>query len=217
MADDTSNEAVDVYWSFRSPYSYLATRRLRALGAKHGVRVRPRPVYPLAVREPGFFKQVRPQWVPYLLTDVVRLADYLGRPIAPLNPDPIVMDLSTGEVDADQPHIGRLTRLGILAAEDGDDRGWAFLDAVSTCIWSGQAWTAERVLADAVAAEGFDLDAMDAQQSADHDRLEAAIDANQTEQAKHHWGVPMMVWRGEAFFGQDRLDLLEWRLEQRQT
>jgi len=30
----------------------------------------------------------------------------------------------------------------------------------------------------------------------------------------NHWGVPLMVFEGEAFFGQDRLDVLEWRLEQ---
>lgn len=213
MSDYAVQEGVDVYWSFRSPYSYLATQRLRAMARDRDIPIRPRPVYPLAVREPGFFKQVRPQWVPYLLTDVVRLADYLGRPIGMLDPDPIVMDLSTGEVDEYQPHIGRLTRLGVLAAEVGNVSGWAFLDAVSTCIWSGQAWTTGDVLAKAIAAEGFDLTAMDAQQTAERDRLEAVIRENEAEQAKHHWGVPLMVYRGEAFFGQDRLDLLEWRLD----
>ena len=29
-----------------------------------------------------------------------------------------------------------------------------------------------------------------------------------------HWGVPLMVFEGEPFFGQDRFDLLKWRLEQ---
>ena len=206
--------SVDLFFSFRSPYSYLATKRLREMAAERDIPIRPRPVYPLAVREPGFFKKIRPQWVPYLLTDVVRLAEYLGRPIGMLDPDPIVMDLSTGEVDENQPHIGRLTRLGVIAAEDGAARGWAFLDAVSACIWSGQAWTKGDVLAEAVAAEGFDLAAMDAQQTAEQDRLEAVIRGNEDEQAKHHWGVPLMVYRGEPFFGQDRLDLLEWRLDQ---
>lgn len=214
MHKSETQDGVDVYWSFRSPYSYLAAKRLRAMAAERDIPIRPHPVYPLAVREPGFFKQVRPQWVPYLINDVVRLADYLGRPIGMLDPDPIVMDLATGEVDANQPHIGRLTRLGVLAAEEGDARGWAFLDAVSTCIWSGQPWTRDGVMAEAVAAEGFDLAAMDVQQAEDQPRLEAVIRDNETEQAKHHWGVPLMVYRGEAFFGQDRLDLLEWRLDQ---
>lgn len=213
MSGEAMQDGVDVYWSFRSPYSYLATKRLRAMSETRDIPIRPRPVYPLAVREPGFFKQVRPQWVPYLINDVMRLAEYLERPIGMLDPDPIVMDLSTGEVEADQPHIGRLTRLGVLATEEGIARGWAFLDAVSTCIWTGQAWTKDGVLAEAVAEEGFDLAAMDAREASERDRLEAVIRENEAEQAKHHWGVPLMVYRGEAFFGQDRLDLLEWRLD----
>lgn len=213
MGEAAMQDGVDVYWSFRSPYSYLATKRLRSMAAAREIPIRPRPVYPLAVREPGFFKQVRAQWVPYLINDVVRLAEYLGRPLGMLDPDPIVMDLTTGDVDANQPHIGRLTRLGVLAAEEGDARGWAFLDAVSTCIWSGKAWTKGSTLADAVEAEGFDLAAMDVHQVAEGDRLEAVIRDNEAEQAKHHWGVPLMVYRGEAFFGQDRLDLLEWRVD----
>jgi 2-hydroxychromene-2-carboxylate isomerase len=38
------------------------------------------------------------------------------------------------------------------------------------------------------------------------------IAENQAAQDPHHWGVPLMVFEDEAFFGQDRLDVLEWRL-----
>lgn len=207
-------KTVDVFWSFRSPYSYLATKRLRALAETWEVRVRPRPVYPIAIRTPEFFSEIRPQWIPYLLNDIVRLSQYLGLPFGPLNPDPVVMDMATREIAAEQPHIHRLTRLGILACEQSDDTGWAFMDEVSTVIWSGQAWTEGSVLADAVARAGLDLKAMDDQQARDEGRLTAAIEANQAEQDKYHWGVPLMVFEDEGFFGQDRLDLLEWRLEQ---
>src|SRR5262245_42659955 len=37
---------VDVFWSFRSPYSYLATPRLAELAAAYDVELRIRPVYP---------------------------------------------------------------------------------------------------------------------------------------------------------------------------
>lgn len=207
-------KTVDVYWSFRSPYSYLATKRLRAMADKWEVRVRPRPVYPIAIRTPEFFSEIRPQWIPYLLNDIVRLAQYLELPLGGLNPDPVVMDMTTREIAADQPHIHRLTRLGILACEQGDAEGWAFMDEVSTSIWSGEAWTEGTVLAEAVARAGFDLAELDAQQEAEKDRLTKAIEANQAEQDKYHWGVPLMVFEEEGYFGQDRLDLLEWRLEQ---
>ena len=41
------------------------------------------------------------------------------------------------------------------------------------------------------------------------------VEANQIAQrAAGHWGVPMMTFNGEAFFGQDRFDQLKWRMEQ---
>ena len=49
---------VDLYWSFRSPYSYLATPRLRALARAYDVDIRVRPVYPLAIRTPDFFAEL---------------------------------------------------------------------------------------------------------------------------------------------------------------
>lgn len=213
-AKNNSMKTVDVYWSFRSSYSYLAAKRLRALPEKWDVRVRPRPVYPIAIRTPEFFAEVRPQWVPYLMRDIVRLSQYLGLPLAPMNPDPVVMDMATRQISDDQPYIHRLTRLGILACERGDAEGWAFIDEVSGAIWSGQPWTTGTVLADAAARAGFDLAEMDAAQEAEQERLTAAIEANQADQDPHHWGVPLMVYEDEAYFGQDRLDVLEWRLEQ---
>ena len=208
-------KTVDVFWSFRSPYSYLATKRLRGLQDKWEARIRPRPVYPIAIRTPDFFANAPDQWVGYLLRDVFRLSQYLERPIGQLQPDPVVMDMTTREIAPDQPHIHRLTRLGILACEASDETGWAFMDEVSSVIWSGQKWTEGTVLADAVARAGLDLADLDARQEAETDRLEAEIDANQTAQNEGgHWGVPLMVFEGEPFFGQDRIDLLEWRLEE---
>ena len=89
------------------------------------------------------------------------------------------------------------------------------MDEVSSVIWSGQPWTTGTILADAAARAGLDLVALDAREQAETDRLEAEIDINQAAQtAGGHWGVPLMVFEDEPFFGQDRIDLLEWRLEQ---
>ena len=207
-------KSVDVFWSFRSPYSYLATKRLRGLSQKWDVRVRPRPVYPLAIRTPDFFAGIKPQWVPYLMNDIVRLSQYLELPLGSMNPDPVTMNMFTREIAEEQPHIHRLTRLGVLACEVSDEAGWAFMDEVSTLIWSGGAWTEGTALADAAARAGHDLAGLDVRQEAEKDRLTEVIEASQIVQDKSHWGVPLMVFEDEAFFGQDRIDLLEWRLEQ---
>lgn len=208
-------KTVDVFWSFRSPYSYLATKRLRALPEKWEVRFRPRPVYPIAIRTPEFFADAHPQWTGYLLRDIVRVSQFLGLPLAPMQPDPVVMNMATREISDDQPYIHRLTRLGILACEAGDETGWAFLDEVSHVIWSGQPWTTGTVLPDAAARAGLDLAELDKREIDERARLDAAIEDNQGAQEKGgHWGVPLMVFEGEPFFGQDRIDLLEWRLGQ---
>lgn len=205
----------DVFWSFRSPYSYLATRRLVGIARDYDVEVRMRPVLPIAVRIPGFFQQVNPLWPPYLMRDTMRIAEHEGLDYAWPQPDPIVQDFATREVAAEQPYIYRLTRLGIDAVERG--RGLAFVDEVSQVIWSGRVrgWHEGSHLADAATRAGLDLAAMDRAVTADPARYDAIIDANQHDlEAAGHWGVPTMVFAGEPFFGQDRLELLLWRLGQ---
>jgi len=62
---------------------------------------------------------------------------------------------------------------------------------------------------------GLDLAALETEAAAQAARLDAAIADNQRAlEAAGHWGVPTMVFEGEPFFGQDRIDLLVWRLRQ---
>jgi 2-hydroxychromene-2-carboxylate isomerase len=205
---------IDLYWSFRSPYSYLATPRLVELSQRCDLDVRVRPVLPIAVRIAGFFDRVNPLWPPYLLRDTLRIAQSLGLPYAWPRPDPIVQEFPSRKVAAEQPYIHRLTRLGVLAAERG--RGLPFLDRVSRLIWGGTAgWNEGAHLAEAAARAGCDLAEMDAMVAREAARLDGVIGENQNDLEKAgHWGVPTMVFRGEPFFGQDRIELLVWRLRQ---
>ncbi len=207
---------VDVFWSFRSPWSYLATPRLRTLSEQYEVQVRFRPVYPIAIRTPEFFLNAPAQWPAYLMRDSKRVAEFLGMPFVWPNPDPVQSKMTDGRMDysVPQPYIHRLTRLGVLAEEQG--RGIEFADEVSRTIWGGTAnWHEGDHLANAAQRAGLDLAKMDAVLEQRVAELDAAISANQA--AHHeagHWGVPTMAFRGEPFFGQDRLDLLQWRLQQ---
>jgi len=206
---------VDLFWSFRSPYSYLATRRLVGLAADYDLDIRVRPVLPIAVRLPGFFQRVNPLWPPYLLRDTMRIAQYQGIDYGWPRPDPIVQDVATREVAAEQPYIYRLTRLGVAAVQRG--RGLPFIDEVSQIIWNGKiaGWNEGPHLADASARAGLDLGELDAAIAADPGAHDAVIAENQRDlEAAGHWGVPTMVFESEPFFGQDRIDLLVWRLQQ---
>lgn len=205
----------DLFWSFRSPYSYLATGRIVELTRRFDVDARVRVVLPIAVRIAGFFDRVNPLWPPYLMRDTMRIAESLGIPYAWPQPDPIVQDFSTRKIATEQPYIYRLTRLGALAAERG--RGLPFIDEVSKVIWSGTVagWHEGTHLAAAAARAGCDLAEMDAAIVRDAERLDAAIAQNQSDlEAAGHWGVPTMAFSGEPFFGQDRIDLLMWRMRQ---
>ncbi len=206
---------VDVFWSFRSPYSYLVTPRLRRLTTDYDVEVAVRPVLPLAVRNRRFFKEVNPLWPPYLMRDVVRLAEFHDMTIGWPRPDPIVQNLVTMEVSEEQPYIYELTRLGISAAEQG--RGLDFIYEVSQIIWSGEVdgWDKGDHLERAVERAGLDLAGMRATVESNPGRFDERIERNQQDlQIAGHWGVPTMVFEREPFFGQDRFDVLKWRLEQ---
>ena len=73
----------------------------------------------------------------------------------------------------------------------------------------------EPLTAEAAARAGCDLAEMDTTIVREAAALDAEVDQNQRDlEAAGHWGVPTMVFQGEPFFGQDRIDLLVWRLRQ---
>lgn len=206
---------VDLYWSFRSPYSYIVVPKLIELERDWDAKVNVRPVLPIAVRQPDFFAQADPLWFSYLMRDCVRSAEFAGLPLRWPRPDPVVMDFATRTYPKEQPYIHRLTRLGVLASERG--QGLPVLRAISHLIWSGETdgWHEGDHLARALAGVGCDLAEMDAVLAAEADRLDAVIKQNEADQRLGgHYGVPLMVYAGEPFFGQDRYDQLVWRMEQ---
>lgn len=204
----------DIFWSFRSPYSYLATRRYVELAKEYDLTLNLRPVYPLAIREPDFFERNHPNWLAYTFRDIFRVAQYLQIPMGPPRPDPIVQDISTRKISEAQPYIYRLTRLGQAAARRG--KSLAFCDEVSRLIWGGaENWHEGEHMAIAAESSGLDLEELDAEALLDADKLDEEIADNQSALvAAGHWGVPTLVFEEEPFFGQDRIELAVWRMKQ---
>lgn len=210
-----SGLSFDLFWSFRSPYSYLLTPRLVELAHEFDVTCNVRIVYPIAVRQADFFANADPLWFFYLMKDTYRTAQFLGMKYRWPSPDPVLMDPATRTYPKEQPHIHRLSHLGVAAARRG--RGLDFIGEVSALIWNGETdnWHEGDHLARAASRAGLDLADMDADVSADEAGFVAEVETNQTDQRKGgHYGVPLMVIDGEPFFGQDRFDQLKWRLEQ---
>jgi 2-hydroxychromene-2-carboxylate isomerase len=208
--------SIDVFWSFRSPWSYLATPRLAEWQRRYRLEVRFRPVYPIAIRTPEFFDRIHPLWPRYLVLDAHRVSQFLGLPFVWPRPDPVVQLRENGRMRTaeDQPYVHRLTRLGILAEEQGC--GIDFAEAVSRTIWGGtENWHEGDHLERAAADAGLELAKLDDRARTEVDRIEKVIAENEADHTTAgHWGVPTCVFRGEPFFGQDRLELLLWRLEQ---
>lgn len=207
---------IDVFWSFRSPWAYLAVPRLRQWQHEYQLKVNLRPVYPIAIRMPDFFQTLHPLWASYFMKDLFRVAEFLELPLVWPNPDPLVFyidDSGLRQIAEEQPYIYRLTRLGIVAAEMG--HGIEFADEMSRLIWGGTVnWHEGEHLALASEKAGLDLEELDKLVISDADRLESEIEKNQTDhESAGHWGVPTCAYRGEPFFGQDRLDVLLWRLK----
>lgn len=207
-------DVIETYWSFRSPYSYLAIPDLLRLRQDYDVDVEMRIVLPLAVRaKETVFDPSNLKPMLYILMDSKRRSEFLGLPfVFPPNPDPVVQDPVSLEVAQDQPYIYWLCKLGIEAERRG--KGLDFAAAVSRLIMGGTVgWDRGDSLVQAVASVGLDLDDMETS-IVGGDHLEELGKNHESLDASGHWGVPTMVLRGEPFFGQDRIDTLRWRLDQ---
>ena len=210
--ESTLPATIDLFWSFRSPYSYLATPEALELPKRYNIDLRFRPVLPLAVRQPGFFSPENLKRAKYILIDWPRRAEMLGLPHAWPSPDPIVQDLQTFKIADEQPYIYWLTYLGVEAQRKG--RGVPFAAEVSRLIFGGtRDWhlgTHIKCAADRVGLDFHEMERAIEMPALHHEEVEE----NQADLDKYgHWGVPTFVFNGEPFFGQDRISTLCWRLE----
>lgn len=208
---------VGLYWSFRSPYSYIVLPRIARLESEHRANIDVRIVHPAAIRNPSYFAAMNKLARPYFMRDSARMAAFHGMPFRRPVPDPIQQDATTLAIAPEQPLAVHLGRLGIAATMQG--RGLAFCREVSQLLWSGEVdnWHQGSHLAAAAERAGLDLQEMEAAIAVDPANYDACLAANDASlRASGHWGVPTMVFKGEPFFGQDRFDVLMWRLNQEQ-
>ncbi len=188
-----SAPAVDFYFSFRSPYSYLAGPRAFALRERYAIELRFHGVIPMAMRS----QSVPPAKRIHTLLDVGREARRLGMPFGRIH-DPL------GE--------GALRCLMVAqhALDEGRER--EFVLSASRGIW-GEA-------VDVAGDEGLrrvceeaGLEWQACRESLQDARLRGRVDADTEALARlGHWGVPVFVFGEQTFWGQDRIEDLEAEL-----
>ena len=211
---------VDVYWSMRSPYCYIALDRLLALQKDYNVELNFKPVWPIAIKDPEFFVGISKYMeyrVPYQDLDTLRSATFAGMPYRYPIPDPVVQKPNFGAVLPmdKQDNIKLLTYIAVAAVKQG--KGWDYLNQVSRLMWNGsvRGWDKGDHLKNAINRAGLDADKLIKEVKANPAKYDAMIKENQKGQDKAGFGgVPLMVFNGENFFGQDRIAQLIWRMKQ---
>ena len=205
---------VDVFYSLQSAYCYVLLDRLLEL-ASRGVDVVIRPLLGGVLRRPERYMDRDQLEADYFARDAQRVADFLG--LAYADPDPSPIDFEPGSLWRAKPYQPRniyLNRLYVGACDAG--RGLAFLDRVGRMLWDGSTpgWDKGDHLARAMSAIDLDHDAVLSSMPAD--RAQTELDANAAAiEAAGHWGVPLMIYKEEPFYGQDRFDHLIWRMKQK--
>jgi 2-hydroxychromene-2-carboxylate isomerase len=185
---------IEFFFSYRSPYSYLAAPRALALADRFDVDVVPRGVIPMIMRG----QSVPRAKALHTLRDVAREADRLGMPFGRIH-DPVgpgaLRCLAVGEHAVD---VGRIREFVVAAGraiwgqavDVASDRGLR-----GVCETAGLDWTACRAaLDDPTLRERYEAST-------------AALDA------LGHWGVPVLVLDGELYWGQDRIEDVEDALQ----
>jgi 2-hydroxychromene-2-carboxylate isomerase len=179
------------YFSFRSPYSWLAFERVQLAAAEAQLALEYLPVFP-----PADFPN-DPTRVPakaaYILADVTRLARAYGVPFKM----PAALDCHWIESHA-----------AFLYANDRG-RGPAFAKAAYAARFErGEALSEPEVMARCAAEVGLDAGALIGAQSDKtlQERVFLGMIRGVSEDGL--FGVPLLVWGGERFWGNDRIEWL---------
>ena len=199
---------IDLYFSYRSPYSYLILPRMLKLKEEYDIEINFKVVYPIAIRMPEWFegKNIFTYFF-FKMIDMRRQAKKLGVPFTTkLKPDPIRQNIMTGKISSHQPYIFDICHLGQMAQMKGVGMEFAF--EVSSLIFGGvENWNTDENLSEAAKKVGLDLNQLKESVRVHEEEIIGQIKQNQVDQlnAGHH-GVPLTVIGDKHFFGQDQFD-----------
>lgn len=181
---------VEYFFSFRSPYSYLSAPRVFELPRRYDIELVWRGVRPMAMRGQPLprAKQL------YILRDAAREADRLGLPFGRIH-DPL------GE------GVWRCLCIAEHALEHG--RLEPFVTIAARAIWGeGAEVLRDPPLRELCQRAGLDWNAC--LRAIDNPDYRERVEVNTARLAAlGQWGVPTLVFGGEAYWGQDRIEDLE--------
>ncbi len=192
------NKVVDYYYTPASPWTYLGHQRFEVIARRHGATIQYKPVdygkiFPLSGGLP--LGKRAPQRQAYRLAELKRWRDFLNVPLN-IQPKyhPVASDLAA--------------QLIIAAERAGAPAGPLSFALMRAC------WAEERNISDAET-----LIAVASEQGLDGAKLIGVARTPEitmlyealTREAidRQVFGAPFYIYKGEPFWGQDRLDFLD--------
>ena len=192
----SATKDVQVYFNFRSPYCYLASKKMFDLVDQHGARFVWRPLGGWAGRSPPERAKYK---LPIVRQDVKRWCKRMG---IPFKPPPVTTD----------PTIAGAASL--LAEERGKLR--EYVVAVMAKEWAEGADIGNADILLAV-GESIGLDRQELADAITNPERLAQLDCNQEEATrKGAFGVPTFIVGDQVFWGQDRIDFVAEYLDELQ-
>jgi len=199
-----AKKIIDYYDSMSSPWTYLGHLRFVELARRYGLTVRHKPMDLLKVWSVSGglpLKQRARQRQAYRHQELRRWSELLG---LPCNLEP-----------AHHPVADRRACYMVIAAMQRGLDWSALSNAILRAVWVEDRDIADHATLIAIANEN----SMDGQAllAATEDTAVQAEYQSNTEEAIRIgvFGAPTYVFDGELFWGQDRLQMLEWRLAQK--
>jgi len=191
-AADSSKQSIRFYFSFRSPYAWLAAERLDEELVDLGVPIERLPIYPT----PDVFPNdpaAMPDKIAYTVQDILRLTRERGLTVR--FPPP-------GDPD------WALSHAAFLAAQRHRVAHRFMLEVFRKRFCHGLDLGDDRVIADAACAAGVEPEAILAAAHSEELRAEAAAGWRRAVERDRIFGVPSFVYAGKLYWGQDRMHFL---------
>ncbi|MDA0785995.1 MAG: 2-hydroxychromene-2-carboxylate isomerase [Proteobacteria bacterium] len=194
-----SDTPVEFFFDFNSPYGYIAAHKIEAIAAKHGRTV---------------------DWKPFLLGAVFKVTGAQPLPHVPMKGDYAKHDFArsarfhdvTYNPPADFPFSPVAASRAVYWAKGQGKASEMTLALYNAALGDAQDIAAPDAVVAIAAAAGFDGDALAAglQDPAVKEQLKTVTD---DAISREIFGSPFMVVDGEAFWGADRLDMVDRWLE----
>ena len=203
------SKQVTFWFDYLSPFAFFSHTRIRDIAKREGFTLELvpyyHPKYPVA---PGVIG-IPPAKLSYLVEEIGRGAERYGLPLK----FPDDLDVMSNPPKAPSQRPGFLAFLYAKAR----GREWDANDALFKARWLEGAHTGEpEVVADIMSREGFDCTAV--LESIRKDEYGKELDAiAERAEREQIFGIPIFVYKGVRFWGDDRVDQLVEAVRQGET